>query len=352
MKLIQPLLSRARRTHFAQAARMIEHPGLRGNERASAREVGADTRYDDEPIRFLASPRMATVANDLDAAGDDGGAVELTSNILGLAGATPALPAFYSELQLQRRRLRDRSLTDFLAIFNHRALSFFYRAARKHHWAIGYEREPKRGSDKVTRLLLALGGLGFSALRGRQSTPDEVFAPLAGQIGGMRRSAAAVATTLSRASGTPVRIREMQPTWMPIPASEQTRLGAPLGRGHAGTLGDTAVVGAAVLDVQHHFDVELGPLGYPEFLRFCSPGGPRRQLGELTALAAGLPYRARARLLIAPGEVPPLQLGVAGAPALLGQTTWMRPDITGVAPLADCTVSLSLRDNQLPEESH
>jgi type VI secretion system protein ImpH len=178
-----------------------------------------------------------------------------------------------------------------------------------------------------------------------------VFAPLAGQIGGIRRSAAAIATTLSRASGTPVRIREMQPTWMSVPASEQTRLGAPLGRGHAGALGDTAVVGAAVLDVQHHFDVELGPLSYSEFLRFCSPGDQRRQLGELTALAAGLPYRARARLIIAPGDLPPLRLGVAGAPALLGQTTWLGPQFRGDAPLSDCTVPLSLRDNELPKES-
>lgn len=345
--LVAQVLAQIRRTGFAQAVRLLERSALRRGGRSGSHEVGADTRYADEPIRFAASPRMTFAAADLDGSEvADGRSVALTANILGLAGATPALPAYYSELQLQRRRLRDRSLADFLGIFNHRALSFFYRAARKHHWALAYEREPIRGSDQVTRLLLALGGLGAESLRGRLDGDDQAFAPLAGEIGGIRHSAAAVATTLTEATGMPVRIREAQPNWMSVPTSEQSRLGSPFGAGHAAVLGDSAMVGSAVLDVQHHFAVEIGPLDYPAFVDFCKPGGARRQLAELTTLTAGLPYHARAKVLIRPAQVPPLRLGVAKTPALLGQTTWLCPDSDRDEPLKDCSLSLDLCDYQ------
>jgi type VI secretion system protein ImpH len=345
--LVAQVLGQVGRTGFTQAVRLIERSARRRGRRSGPNEVGADTRYSDEPIRFTASPRMTTATGDLDAGGVEAdGQVTLTANILGLAGATPALPAYYSELQLQRRRLRDPSLANFLNIFNHRTLSFFFRAARKHHWTLAYEREPVRGSDQVTRLLLALGGLGAESLRGRLVDADQAFAPLAGQLGGIRRSAAAVATTLTEATGMPVRIREAQPNWMAVPVSEQSRLGSPLGPGHAAVLGVSAMVGRAVLDVQHHFTVEIGPLDYSAFLNFCKPEGGRRRLAELTALTAGLPYHARARVLIRPAQVPPLQLGVAKTPALLGQTTWLCPDSDREEPLEDCSLPLDLHGYQ------
>ena len=141
MSVVALLRRRIAALTFVQAVRTIEQaahrrPGVQV-------EVGADLPLAEEPMHFIASDRMALVASDVAdiAEARPGSPPQLTANLLGLAGATPALPPFYSETQLQRRRLRDPSFASFLNIFDHRALSFFYRIFRKYSWLVSIERE-------------------------------------------------------------------------------------------------------------------------------------------------------------------------------------------------------------------
>ena len=342
------LLSRIRRTSFAQAVRLIERDAsTRGDSDANA-EIGGDARFDAEPVHFTASERMSTVSNDI-AAGKwlSERTVELDVNILGLAGASPALPAYYSEIQLQRRRLRDPSFSDFLNIFNHRAVSFFYRIFRKYNWTVSYERERARGEDGITQMLLALGGVHGESVTRRLAVEDELLAPLAGHLGNRRHSATSIATTLKRMTGLTVKVVEADPQWMSLPVEERSRIGDPMfGRfarlGTEGGDADSAILGNSVIDVQHHYCLELGPLSYEEFLCFQNSDGMQRRIAEICSLMTGMAYRPRLRLLIAPEDVPPLQLGVHRAPALLGRTTWMAISKNRYEALSDCTLPLEI----------
>jgi type VI secretion system protein ImpH len=349
MKAIEGLRQRANLTGLAQAARLIELVVRRHDGGRHGAEIGADTLPMEEPLRFVASDRMALPASDVATIEDnEGGPVRITTNVLGLAGATPALPPFYSEIQLQRRRLRDRSFASFLNIFDHRTLSFFYRVFRKYNWLVAFERERRTGDDPVTGALLAIGGLGTPATRGRLSFDDGVLVPLAARLGDMRRSASGLETALRHVTGLPLRVAQAEPTWMALPPSEQSRLGgfgalARLGGEDAEGFGhaDAAVIGAAVLDVQHHFAVEIGPLDYRQLLDFCHEGSAIRMVGDVCRLAAGIEHRPIVRLAVPAREIPPLRLAAPETPAYLGRTSWLGDLGPPERILTDCAIPVS-----------
>ena len=351
MRGLERLRRHAATTGLAQAARLIELASRRRGAATQLREVGGDTPAPEEPLRFVASDRMTLPANDLAAidGGDDGeGPVRVVANVMGLAGATPALPPFYSEMQLQRRRLRDRSFASFLNIFDHRALSFFYRAFRKYNWLVAFEREETAGADPISGALLAVAGFATASSRDRLPFDDGLLVPLAGRLGDSRRSATGLETGLRHITRLPLRVIEAEPTWMALPPAEQTRLGAAgglsrLGGEDAATgLGylDAAVIGTAVLDVQHHYAVEIGPLGYAAFLDFCRAGDTLRMVEEVCRLAAGIEHRPVLRLAIRAGDVPPLRLGAEEAPAILGRLSWLGTANAPGQVLSDCTIPI------------
>ena len=335
---------------FTQAARVVElASGRRRTASTNWREVGRDTPPAEEPIRFVASDRMGLVANDLADVVPQDGKMRIVANVLGLAGANPALPPPYSELLLQRRRARDPGLANFFNLFDHRALSFFYRIAQKYSWPLLAERAGRDGTDPVRDILLSISGLGVPGLRERLDIPDGALVTLTAHLSDARRSAASVATVLRALTGLKLEIVEAVPVWMPVPAAEQTRIGGMGARfAQLGIIEETmeigsggaAMIGAAVLDVQHHFLIDIGPLGYAELRRFVSDPSARRIISQLCVLTVGLEQRPSLRLSVAADAIPPMRLGSADTPALLGWTCWLgRPETQdGIA--RDCVIPI------------
>lgn len=357
------LLDRLRRSTFVQATRTVQGwAGRRGNRA----ELGRDHLPAAEPVRFAASDRMHVPANDVAGAemggsggggggsGAGAGQVRISANVMGLAGATPALPPPYSELQLQRRRARDFAFGHFLSIFDHRALSFFWRIAEKYSWPLMAERAGRSkgtSGDAVQEMVVTLAGIGYDGARDRLDMRDRSLVTLVAHLADTRRSAASVEATLQVMTGLPLRIVQATPTWMAVPPSEQSRIGgfnaqfAQLGQpddplGQDTGVGAAAMLGAAVLDAQHHYVVEIGPLRHRELQDFCCRPEARREVTQLCALAAGIEQRPSMRLLIATDEIPELRLGDDESPAMLGWTTWIgRPEREG-GIASDCLIPI------------
>lgn len=329
--------------------------------------VGGDMKHGEEPLHLIASDRMAMPIGDIaeiDVGDRDPRLAtplraarppRITSNVLGLLGATPALPPFYSEVQLRRRRLRDRAIAAFVNIFDHRALSFFWRAFAKYNWTVNVERAGGRVAprgdglaDPISGALLAFGGFATPAMRDRLAIEDAALVRLAHHFSDTRRSAAGLELVLCRLTGLDVRVIEAEPVWMALPPAEQTRLGGPatarfarLGGSDPVTgLGaaDAALIGAAVLDIQHHYVVAIGPLDWAALVDFCGSGGPRRVIGEICRLYAGIEYSPQLRLAIPGRNVRPARLGDAGVPAWLGRTCWLGD--AGTAIREDCQLAI------------
>jgi type VI secretion system protein ImpH len=336
-----------KRATFAQAARVL---GMLGRRKGRDGGPGRDAMPEDESVRFVASQRMGLPHSDLQDIVQDGERARIIANILGNAGRTPALPPPYSEMQLERRRARDNSFADFLNLFDHRALSFFYRIEEKYRWPLLVERTGTGERDPIGGLMLALAGMDGRGEAGRLDLPDEQLIPLTVHLADSRRSAHSVETVLRGATGMDLQVVEAQPVWMAVPPSEQSRLGfGRLGCFNqlgvpddlpAGEPGQAAMIGEAVLDVQHHFLIVLGPMPYARLRAFCAEPGLRRLVSQLAALAAGLDQRPSLRLRIAAHEIPPLRLGDEDTPAMLGWTTWLGEFDSDAAILEDCVIPI------------
>jgi type VI secretion system protein ImpH len=355
------LVRRASVTGLSQGARILEAIARRNRPSKAERvpRVGEDMPLSEEPFHFVASDRMHIPVGDLAAVDlPVGGAPQVVANVLGLVGATPSLPVYYSELQLQRRRARDRTMAEFYNVFDHRALSFFYRADVKYNWLLGYESEGQTAGDPVSSALLALEGFAAPSTRDRLSFPEALLVPLAGRLSDRRRPAGAIEATLRLVTGLPLSVRQAVPTWLPVPEAEQTRIGGPATRRFARLGGsmdgdvegrpdsepDAAMLGTAVLDVQHHYEIEGAPMSYETFLS-CVKGGELLQtIRDVCRVATGIEQRPTLRLRIARDALPPLTLGNPEAPAVLGRTTWIGSVADREPVLDDCVMPITTED--------
>jgi type VI secretion system protein ImpH len=319
------------RFDFFQTVRLLE---AAARERAGrdprhpAASVGGDHAPDREHVRFRAALSLSFPAAPLTQVRSpaSGGPAEAIVTFLGLVGPHGVLPPHYTALILRRLRDKDFALRDFLDLFNHRAVSLFYRAWEKYRLPIACERAARDGTtDPATHAVYCLTGLGTDGLRGRQAVSDGAFLYYAGHFAHFPRSAAALEALLAEYFGLPVEIEQAAGQWLTLADADRSRLPDdefPEGR-NAG-LGLTAVAGERVWDVQSKFRVAVGPLTYGEFRRFMPDGNGLQQLGALTRTYVGPELDFEILPLLKPTEAPPLVLAGDGPDGpRLGWNTWV-----------------------------
>ena len=282
----------------------------------------------------------------------------MTVAFMGLTGPSGALPRHYTELVIDRLRHKDRTLRDFLDLFNHRLIALFYRAWQKNRFWIGYERadmireryrddpsqyrafvtEIRPRGDLFSQCLLDLSGMGPPALRYRSSVrtelrPRTTVADLtmrfyAGLLAQQHRSAIGLEGILQDFFDVPMHVIQFVGQWLLLEEANQTQM---VERGNT-QLGVTAMAGQRFWDVQGRFRIRVGPLTYAQFQDFLPSGTAYRKLGDLARLYAGLAMDIDTQLVLKAEEVPWCQLSPAAGPRL-GWNTWVR--CSGLARDAD-----------------
>jgi type VI secretion system protein ImpH len=335
------------RFEFFQAVRVLERLF------PDRQPIGGDSDPTQECARFRAHLSLVfppSEIHDIQDPGDDG-PLSVTVAFMGLTGPSGALPRFYTELMLERVRQKDRTLRDFLDLFNHRLISLFYQAWQKSRFWIGYERAEAAGRaqrsdparqrafvveqrprlDKFSQSLLELIGLGHGSLRYRASerralrprthVADATLRYYAGLLSQQHRSAVGLEGILQDYFGVPMSVVQFIGQWLLLDAENQTRLA----EGGNTQLGSSAIAGQRFWDVQSKFRVRIGPLSFEQFRAYLPTGSAYRQLGDLTRLYAGPTLDMDAQLLLRADEVPWCQLtsDPQSAPRL-GWNTWIR----------------------------
>jgi len=313
-----------------------------------------------EIARFRAHASLSfppSAIYDIERSGEGRPAPLMIVAFLGLTGPSGILPRHYTELLLRIDREvkhdEKHSLRDWLALFDHRLISLFYRAWEKYRFWIPYERGEYRlpEPDPFTRSLLSFIGLGMKPLRDRLGVSiietiddQEREKPLAriddlallhysGFLAQRTRNAISLEAMLQDYFQMPVRVRQFQGQWLLIGAGNQSRLAEGNNQ-----LGLNVVAGERVWDVQSKFRVRVGPLRYPQFNEFLPDSAPvpRRKsfflLSHLIRLYAGMELDFDVQLILKAEDVPPCRLDESdGIGARLGWNTWL----CSQPPLAD-----------------
>jgi type VI secretion system protein ImpH len=249
-------------------------------------------------------------------------------SFLGLTGPSGVLPHHYTRLLIERLRQKDESLRDFLDLFNHRLISFFFRAWEKHRFPAAYARARLGSSgsaeDRFTGYLFSLVGLGTPGLRERFPLDDETLLHYAGLFADGHRPATSLEGLLASYFDVPVRILQFQGQWLSLKPEDLATLARP-GSPEAenAQLGKTAIVGERVWDVQSRFRVKLGPLDYERYCDFIPSGTGLPPLWHLVRAYVGPSLDFDVQVTLRAGQAPPLRLD-AGGEARLGWNTWLR----------------------------
>lgn len=310
----EQLLAEGHRFEFFQAVRLLERI-------ARDREpVGGSSIPSQESVRFRTRVSLEFPASAIHEVRDTpraGAPPEMLVSFLGMTGPLGVLPHCYTELLLDRTRQKDNSLWEFLDIFNHRLLSFFYRAWEKYRFPVSYERT---GQDAFTEYLFDLIGMGTPGLRGRMVIPDQALLFYAGLIAQRPHSAVAVESILRDYFGVPVAMQQFYGQWLALDPEHRSRIGTA-----NSTLGGDMVCGARVFNAQSKFRLRLGPLTLAQFQGFLPKGAFHDAVGQWTRLLAGMEFDFDVQLVLKKEEVPPCQLGGGGLPRL-GWTSWVKTE--------------------------
>lgn len=342
--LSDQLLNEPYRFDFFQAVRLFETLAAENapaDARGAALPIGGDAPPGREVLRFRALPALTFPAGSISSirvppaapAGPGKPAppkpVEMTVAFLGLIGPSGVLPQHYTALVIERShsKHKDYSLRDFLDLFNHRAISLFYRAWNKYRFPIGYERGQRTGvEDLFTTCLYSFVGLGTPGLRKRMHVDDETILYYGGHYAHRPRSANSLERLLADYFDLPVDVQQFAGQWLYLSESEQSCF--PSDRHPQGlnmTLGESVIVGERVWDTQSKFRVQLGPVNYAWFARLMPTGEALARLGDLVRLYAGQEFDFDVQPVLEAKEVPWCQL--TGDPLRgprLGWNTWVR----------------------------
>lgn len=249
--------------------------------------------------------------------------VEVEVPFWGLIGPVGALPNHYTQLVIDRVRRGDHNLHDFLALFSHRQLSFFYRAWEKHFVPSGFERalrEDKEELDTLREALLSIVGRGTNRLRRRLEVLDDVCVYYGGQFVDPP-NAESLRQILADYLLLAVQILSLYGDWLRLPKSEQSRLGM----GHS-RLGEDTVLGERTWDPAAKFRIRIGPVSYPDFARLMPIGDRLVPTSQLVRSYVGCEYDFDLQVVLRAEEIPPCELGDSsgrGNPPNLGWNTWL-----------------------------
>jgi len=325
---------------FFQAVRLLERSVAYEQGNASAADASRNgkpvARFvppKTEVVRFRTQQSLSFPAAEIVRISrnkkNDNNQWQMMVSLLGLTGVMGVLPYHYTELILQRHKMKDESLSHFFDLFNHRTISLFYQAASKYRLPIEYERKKlhpplKDQRDSQTQALLSLIGLGTGGLTERQYTRDESLLYYSGLLSQQIRSSSGLAQILQQHFNIPVKIQEFIGQWQELIDDVRTMLPSrtqPAGRNNC--LGRSVMLGRKGWFAQGKFRVILGPLNSKQLHSFAPGTSALRALNELVRFYAGLEYDYDFVIRIKRSDIPDKIKMDRKNPPVMGWNTWL-----------------------------
>jgi type VI secretion system protein ImpH len=245
----------------------------------------------------------------------------MTPSFMGFLGPNGTLPRHYSERiashQLYRRDLGPKA---FLDTYSNRIVALFYDAWKKYRLELHYE---SRGKNGFLPLLLALGGLGHSALRDRLSSDevgvsDESLAFYTSALRQRPMSAVYLQSVLSDYFKVDIKIEQFIGKWYSLPREHQTVLGL-----SNAELGSSALAGQRVWQRDLRIALKIGPLRKKDFERFLPRQTAARALEQMLKMFVGLTLEFEVQLILHADDVSGCDLSEHRTGGRLGWSTFL-----------------------------
>lgn len=335
--VIQRLISKPYEFGFKQAIRLLERNACFSNEKnikIAKQPVARFTPPASEVVRFKSRQSLSFPASEIDTIVFDNSKATLNQaqmfvNFMGLTGSNGILPYHYSELVLKRLKMKDKSMRDFLDLFNHRLISLFYQASVKYNLPVEYERKRLNQPDSVhtdthTQILLALVGLGTAGMRNRLYTKDETLLYYSGLFTKKVRTASGLKQIIYNHFSIPVNIQEFIGQWQELIDDVRTRLPAiDCPRGQNNQLGKSVMLGRKGWFAQGKFRIILGPLTSKELHNFAPGTTMLKALDEIVRFYVNFEFDYDYVMRIKRADIPSrIQLSKNKQP-ILSWNTWL-----------------------------
>jgi type VI secretion system protein ImpH len=300
---------------FFQLCRLLESSYPELPRTGMSQTPGEDVvRFAQEPSLTFAPVTVARLPSSIEARGG-----RVFVNFLGLLGPNGPMPLHVTDYARDRERnAGDSTIARFFDVFNHRAISLFYRAWAVNQMPASYDRPEE---DRYAEYVGSFLGLGMPTLMDRDEVPDEAKLHMSGRLGSATKSAEGMEAVLRAYFDVPARVVEFVGRWLALPDRYWCRLGE---RSESAKLGAGVVAGRSVWDVQSCFRIRLGPMSMRDYVRLLPGGASYRRLLAWVRNYVGLEFDFEVQLVLKRAEVPRLHLGGDRSKgSMLGWTTWL-----------------------------
>lgn len=234
---------------------------------------------------------------------------------LGLLGPAGALPTVLSEHIARRvRSKRDKTLHQFINLFQHRLFTLFYRAWALNRPCVDHSWGEEGRHRHYQGALVALHG--DQAPRRGQLEPHARLHHAA-TFGGYTANRSSLRAFLEDYFEVPVTIHEFVGNWLEIPREERACLGRVR---ETTTLGRNCVVGERIWNAHLKFCIHLGPVDHTDFLRFLPNHESFYKLQDAVRKYAGNHFDCDLSMTLRAEAVPYVRLGTE---SFLGWNTWL-----------------------------
>ncbi len=283
--------------------------------------LGTARRPVDEPVRLAQAPDLSFAPSTLHAVQPAGAhPARIEVRFFGLFGPNGPLPLHLTEYA-RERLLHDNDITfaRFADLFHHRLLLLFYRAWAQSQPTVSLDRPAE---DRFAARVGSLIGIGTPALKDRDAAPDHLKLFFAGALARQVRNADGLAALLSGYLRRPVQVEQFVGQWLPLPASDRSRIGRSVaGRPNpSAQVGAGAVLGRMVWDRQHNFRIHIGPLDLAAFESLLPGGSALPAVESLVKQYVGHEFGWDLRLSLHREDAPASRPGRQGR---LGWTSWL-----------------------------
>lgn len=336
--VIEDLLSEPHRYSFFQTVRLLERAllvnGAAVGLQSRIQTIGGFAPPTSEILQFrtklsLSFPESDVVSIDGNLTDPDARFCRVQTNFLSMAGSSGVLPYHYTEFILQRLKLKDTALAQFLDLFNHRSISLFFQANTKYKIALEPERKQlkKQRSALTTtpnQIILGLIGMGTKGLSDRLNFNDDTLLFYSGLLTHKVRSSQGLKQMLADYFQLPVKIQEFIGQWQDLLPDFCTRLASkaePLGQN--AQLSKSAMLGSRGWIAQGKIRIILGPLTKAQFYQFAPGTKALTAMNDMVRFYLGLEHDYEFVIEVNRSDLPnKIQLSKTASP-IIGWNTWL-----------------------------